>query len=74
MIRLADDQEVEKIPFTYSTHFMGMRHNYVCSVCKDESGVQNCNTGILEPCRTCQQKGYRVIKLTWFDKLLGRDK
>ena len=49
MIRLADDQEVEKIPFTYSTHFMGMRHNYVCSVCKDESGVQNCNTGIFEP-------------------------
>lgn len=70
--RLEDDIEVDKTPFKYSTHFMGMRHNYYCSVCKEKPGVQSCNTGELQPCWDCQKTGWRLIKLNWLDRLLKR--
>ena len=66
MVRLDDDLQVEKVPFTYSTHFMGMSHNMVCAVCKENSGVQDCSDGVMQPCWDCQKRGYVLIKLSRF--------
>ena len=48
-----------------------MEHNYLCAVCRNKAAVINTNTGILNPCWDCQKK-YKVIKITWLDRLLGR--
>ena len=50
-----------------------MSHNYLCAVCRERVAVINTNTGILQPCWGCQ-KTYKLIKLNWFDKLIGREK
>lgn len=68
MVRELDpDQDVEKSEFVFSRHFMGMSHNYCCAVCKEQSAVQDCSTGILQPCWDCQtKKGYVLVKLNRF--------
>ena len=73
MKELDPDIQVEKTEFIFSRHFMGMSHNYVCAVCKDESAVQDCDTGLLQPCWKCQtEKGYVLIKINRFVKFLDR--
>jgi ribosomal protein L37AE/L43A len=67
------DTPIQKAEFIFKREFMIMEHNYLCAVCKEKSGVQETNTGILQPCWECQNK-YKVVKLTWVDKLLGRVK
>lgn len=62
---------IEKAEFVFRRFFMGMDHNYLCACCKEKSAVQEIHTGVLQPCWDCQ-KTYKIIKLNWFDKLLGR--
>jgi hypothetical protein len=69
----SEDELIEKAEFVYRCRFMGMEHNYLCAVCREDSAIINCNTGILQPCSVCQERRhYRVIRLNWFDRLLGR--
>lgn len=49
----------------------GMEHNYLCAVCRDSLAVIETWHGILQPCWDCQKK-YKLIKKSWFDKLLKR--
>ena len=63
--------KIEKAEFTFAREAMMMKHNYLCGVCKEKSAVQDCTTGILQPCWDCQ-KNYLVVKLNWIDRLLGR--
>lgn len=67
MKELEPDQDVRKSEFVFSRHFMGMSHNYVCAVCKENSAVQDCSSGILQPCWDCQtKKGYVLVRLNKF--------
>lgn len=45
-------------------HDSGMlvQHDYPCTVCSEEPAVLNLGTGIFQPCRTCESKGYRVTQ------------
>lgn len=71
MKELEPNISIEKTQFTFSRHFGGMSHNYVCAVCKENSAVQDCSVGILQPCWNCQfEKGYFLVKFNWFSKLL----
>lgn len=60
---------IEKAEFVFKREFMMMKHNYLCAACKKEVAVQNCNTGVLEPCWECQ-KEWKVIKVTKLTSLL----
>lgn len=58
-------------PFLYRLIGPIAEHNYLCSVCRDKPGVIELWHGLLQPCWECQ-KEYKLIKLTWFDRLLKR--
>ena len=45
----------------------GVVHNMPCSVCWDSKAVLDLNTGMFQPCWTCQSKGY-ILKKRWFKK------
>lgn len=70
MRELPEGTLIEKAEFVFSRHFMGMDHNYLCAVCKTNSGIQDCHSGILQPCWKCQKK-YRVMKVNWLTRLFG---
>ncbi len=73
MIELPPNIEVEKVEFAFSRHFMGMNHNYYCAVCKEHSAVQDCSTGILQPCWICQtRQGYVLVKINWLTRILDK--
>lgn len=63
--------KIDKAEFVFSREFMMMEHNYLCACCKEKPAVNDCNTGVLQPCWDCQ-KNWKVIRLNWFDRLLGR--
>jgi hypothetical protein len=63
---------IEKAEFVYKRIFMGMEHNYLCAVCKENSGVQDCSKGIMQPCWECQKKGYVLVKINWLVKLFDK--
>lgn len=65
--------KIKKVNFVYKTIGPTMEHNYLCAVCKDKSAVQNLSTGVLQPCIRCQKK-YRIVSITWIEKLFGRGK
>lgn len=71
MIREAEPSEkIEKAVFIYRNVFMAMEHNYLCAVCREESAVINCNTGVLQPCWVCQGKGWELKQSNgWFKRL-----
>lgn len=73
MIREANyDEPIYMAEFVYRDCGPGgMEHNYLCAVCRKESAVLECNTGILQPCWECQKK-YKLVRLNWIDRLLGR--
>ena len=60
--------------FNYRSHGPMMEHNYYCSVCREVVAVIDLNTGILQPCWGCQEKGFCTIKMSWFQKLIKRIK
>ena len=74
MIREAKPGEVIK-PAEYVYRIDGpfQNHNYLCAVCREKFAVIECWHGILQPCWDCQKK-YKIVKLNWADKLLGRCK
>lgn len=41
-------------------------HNHACSVCLTRPSVLNLSTGRLEPCWTCQKKGWRLTRMSCF--------
>lgn len=54
---------------------MVMTHDYSCPVCREKSAVLDCNTGLMQPCWECQEKGYRLVKIhkhNWIKKLIKR--
>lgn len=63
------DTPIEKAEFVYKTEFMAMEHNYLCAVCKEKSGVQECHTGILQPCWDCQ-KEWKIKRVKWWHRFL----
>lgn len=75
MIRQAfDNEKIDKATFIYRSYGPGaVEHNYLCAVCRDKPAVLETHIGTLQPCWDCQSK-YRLIKLTWVDRLLGRKK
>tara|TARA_R110000868_G_scaffold62962_1_gene189926 strand:- start:2249 stop:2485 length:237 start_codon:yes stop_codon:yes gene_type:complete len=54
---------IEKAEFVFKREFMMMEHNYLCSVCKEKSAVQDASSGILQPCWDCQAKGFYLHKI-----------
>ena len=68
-IEVSAGTEIKKADFIYKKIFTSMEHNYLCALCKEESAVQECHTGILQPCWKCMKRGYRIVKLNWFTKL-----
>ncbi|HEX2549451.1 MAG TPA: hypothetical protein VHM20_06460 [Gammaproteobacteria bacterium] len=74
MIREAGlDEDIYKATFVY--RFIGpmAEHNYLCACCRKKSAVLEMHIGILQPCWECQRK-YKLIRLTWIDRILGRNK
>jgi len=54
--------------------YMVMTHDYSCPVCREHSAVMDCSTGLMQPCRKCQDNGYRLIKQgkrKWWQKLFA---
>ncbi len=47
-------------------HDSGMiaTHDYSCPVCRKNHAILHMNTGIMQPCYTCQEKGYYVVQKT----------
>jgi hypothetical protein len=41
-------------------------HNMPCALCNTGSAVLELNTGIFQPCWSCQERGYRVKKRPWW--------
>jgi hypothetical protein len=68
-----EDEPIVTAQFIYRYICMAMEHNYLCAVCREKKAVIECWSGILQPCWGCQ-KEYKVVRLTWIDKLLGRTK
>lgn len=64
--------KIQKAPYTYSREFMVQEHNYYCGVCKENSAVADCDSGILQPCWECQKLGYVVVKINWLIKILDK--
>jgi len=62
---------IEKAEFVFKREFMLMEHNYLCACCKEKSAVQECHTGILQPCWDCQKK-WKVKRVTWLERLFNR--
>jgi ribosomal protein L37AE/L43A len=73
MRRVEFYEDIKKAEFIYALEFALAKHNYLCAVCKRESAVMELCTGILQPCWECQ-KSYKVKKLSWFDRLISRNK
>lgn len=57
-------EKIEKAVFIYRNVFMAMEHNYLCAVCREESAVIDCNTGVLQPCWSCQRNGWGLKQST----------
>jgi hypothetical protein len=36
-------------------------HDVACAVCHTEKAVYDCNEGVFEPCRQCQEDGWRLV-------------
>lgn len=68
-------QDIELSDITVYIHdsMMVATHNYPCPVCKIDSSVYNINNGIFQPCRDCEKKGYKIVKVSkkksWFSGL-----
>lgn len=58
--------------YVYRTIGMIQEHNYLCAVCREQKAVIEVWHGILQPCWDCQKKGYKIFKMNWLDKLMGR--
>jgi hypothetical protein len=45
-------------------HDSGMvsTHDYSCPVCREDHAVLDLSSGIMQPCWSCQEKGYVIIK------------
>lgn len=41
-------------------------HNMPCAVCGEKHAVLDCNTGVMQPCWTCQAEGYEIRKKNRF--------
>lgn len=68
---LPEGTVVDMVPYRFSRTFMAQSHNYYCAVCKENPGVANCHTGVLEPCWRCQEAGYQLVHLRgWVWKFL----
>ena len=37
-----------------------VQHNMRCAVCQEKHAVLNLNTGVFQPCWSCQAAGYEV--------------
>jgi hypothetical protein len=46
-------------------------HDYSCPCCRENSAVLDLSNGIMQPCRICSAKGYRIIKTVSFWKHIG---
>lgn len=66
--------EIKKAEFEYRNIGMAMEHNYLCAVCKHSSAVQDCATGILQPCWSCQKKYTMIRRKTFTDRLMEKIK
>lgn len=64
------DHKPEMTPYTFHRVFMAQLHNYYCAVCKENSAVADCSTGILQPCWDCMAKGYELRKANWLAMFL----
>lgn len=54
------------------------QHDHACCVCHEKHSVLSLNTGVFQPCWTCQQSGMRVVKkltrkgfINWLIKAFG---
>ncbi len=53
---------------------MACTHDYSCTVCRKESAILQLSIGIMQPCWTCQDLGYVLVKKkeSKFNELLKR--
>lgn len=72
-VDIADPIGVGIAKFRYMNIGPVMVHNYLCACCRRQKAVIETWHGILQPCWDCQ-KQWKLVRLNWFDKLLGRHK
>lgn len=53
---------MEVLELTIENHGLFALHNMPCAVCQEKKAVFHCNSGIFEPCWTCQDKGFQIHK------------
>lgn len=70
MREVAIDQDIPIAVFVYKNIGPAVVHNYLCAVCRENKAVLYLYD-VLQPCWACHKK-YRLIRLTWFDRLIGR--
>lgn len=73
-LEVSESTPIQKATFVYKNIGPSMEHNYLCAVCRENSAIIELWNGILQPCRTCQKLGYRLLKLNWIDRLFRRGK
>lgn len=44
-------------------------HDYSCPICRDNPAMFDLNTGIMNTCGRCHEKGYRIKKERWWNRL-----
>lgn len=48
-------------------------HDYSCPVCREGKAVLHLDTGLMQPCRVCEQDGYELVKKDarpWYKRIL----
>lgn len=69
-IEIKAGETTDVAPFLYQHIGVGMSHNYLCAVCRETKAVLECWHGILQPCWSCQGRGYKLIRFNRVTKYL----
>ncbi len=63
MIEVFDPAETKPLAeIKYFDFGIAVEHNYPCTVCRENTAVLTMWNGIMQPCWSCQAKGYEVVK------------
>jgi hypothetical protein len=54
-------------------HGLFALHNFPCPVCREKHAVLDLSRGVMEPCWTCQEDRYQLVRLPrWVPRWLAR--
>ena len=67
-----DKLKVKDVTVIFHPSMMMCTHDYSCPVCRDRHAIMS--SGLMQPCWTCQEDNWKLIKedkRSWFQKLIG---